>query len=121
MHIYLYFFFCVRRRRLESPLNKVWSSGRPLKLGSCPSLTREKYTIYGVTDYAGPRADAPESHGPNASSISQLCCSKQVFMHSKPFDLPTYCIASDPIFQIFLIDNVVCGYRTCVTVPNVFY
>lgn len=93
MHIYLYFFFCVRRRRgLGSPLNKVRSSEKPFKLGSCPSLTRGIYALYSVTDYNGPRADALESHGPNAPSISQLRCSKQVFMHSKPFDLQTNCL-----------------------------
>lgn len=30
-------------------------------------------------------------------------------------------IASDPILQIFLIDSVVYGCRTCATVPNVLY
>lgn len=93
MHVYLYFFFCVRRRRgLGSPLNKVRSSEESLRLGSCPSLTRGIYTLYSVTDNIGPRADALESHGPNAPSISQLRCSKQVFMHSKPSDLQTNCL-----------------------------
>lgn len=45
--------------------------------------------------------------------VNRFSCTANTFTYQP--------IASVPIFQIFLIDAVVYGCRTCVSVPNVFY